>query len=191
MELNFLCDLFSYECFCNIRNIFFQRFRLSLDPLFWHWVSKICNNVTHCFLGPFSWGGYKSAQIAALLLYCAQGAAIEERRNREEIAFSTAALLFYCAQGAAIGRLLRRRNRRHRNRLLFIWIRVLRRLLLRRCNRQSLQQPQLAESVAAPVRISPQYERFYTTRFSCGDTSIIVSYTTTHLSNHHIQNSVS
>ena len=48
------------------------------------------------------WGAYKSARIAALLLCCAQGAAIEERGNRGEIAFSTAALLFYCAEGAAI-----------------------------------------------------------------------------------------
>ena len=35
-------------------------------------------------------GAYKSALIAALLLYCPQGAAIEERRKRGEIAFSTA-----------------------------------------------------------------------------------------------------
>ena len=54
-------------------------------------------------------GAYKSARIAALLLYCAQGAAIEERQNRGEIAFSTAALLFYCAQGTAIEE---RRNRK-------------------------------------------------------------------------------
>ena len=50
-------------------------------------------------------GPYKSALIVTLLLSCAQGTAIEERRNRQ-ILFSIAALL-YC--GAAIEE---RHNRR-------------------------------------------------------------------------------
>ena len=33
-------------------------------------------------------------------------------------------------------------------------------------SRRSLRQPQLAESFAEPTRMSPQYERFHTTRLN-------------------------
>ena len=68
--------------------------------------------------------------------------------------------MFFCGRGstAAVEHVAIDKSR---------WISLLRRVILRlpqyRPSRRSLRQPQLAESVAELVRMSPQYERFYTT----------------------------
>ena len=101
------------------------------------------------------WGPYKSAQIAALSLLL-RGAAVEERRstlwgNSSHLVSSAAA------------HLLRRRSRWAAvDKSIHLDLSTASRLL--RCrSRWEVAAPQLAAPVAAPVRISSQYEHFYTT----------------------------
>ena len=94
---------------------------------------------------PYS-GPYKSALIAALLLYCAQGAAIEECRNKKHIFFIAAFLLrrsftnlayidrhkrkttttkklfclFYCGRRSCLPNWLPKHGRKHRRSSRFV-----------------------------------------------------------------------